>query len=178
MSRLWIFDIDSDFAAGNGLLCLRARERNRYEIASASSELEGEIGEYRTSTESPPRSAHTPTSSNIYQLQSTKFTLHLLRHARTFSCIATRARLQQRHNHFVNVYSVVLIFFYIEQETMAQLLRGEVCLILRTGFYHTFVTRVFQYFTERLNISLLCAWWYKYTLLLIILFAMLQNIAN
>lgn len=104
-----------------------------------------------------------------------------------FTCYGTRARFHAspREHVYNNGITVLLMcirsswyFFYIRQGTMAQLLRGEVCLILRTGFYHTFVTRVFQYFMERLNISLLCAWWYKYTLLLIILFAMLQNIAN
>lgn len=130
MSRLWIFDIDSDFAAGNGLVCPRARERNRYEIASASPpNLSERLANNVTYTyqPNPALSAHTPTSSNIYQLQSTKFTLHLLRHARTFSCIATRARLQ-RHNRFVNVYmmnNVVLYFFFTSNRKLRPNCYGE-----------------------------------------------------
>lgn len=161
MSRLWVFDIDSDFATGYGLVSLRARERNRYEIVSAFPELEREIGVWRVPyTYQPKNPRHVQRTRQLrqiftsYKVRSLRFTCY---GTRAFSCSTTRACLQQWHNRYVNVYSGVLLFFYIEQRTIAQLLRGEVCLILRTDFYNTFVARIFQYFREWLNNLILYA---------------------
>lgn len=135
MSRLWVFDIDSDFAAGYGLVYLCGRERNRYEICSSWTwARDWQYGKYRINR-SPAALSANATSSNIYQLQNTKFTLHLLRHARVFM-----------HRHACNDGITVPLmciwaswyFFCIEQGTMDQLLRGKVCLISRKDFYTHF----------------------------------------
>lgn len=84
-----------------GLARLQARET--YTAAHLLSELEREKLAYRYCTRiNHPVMLRTPTSSNIYQVQSTKFTLYLLWHARTFMrCHAST--LQQPHNRFTNV---------------------------------------------------------------------------
>lgn len=66
----------------------------------------------------------TPTSSNIYHVQSTKFTLRLLQHARTLSCAATRARC----NNGITVllmYQTVLIFFLPSRELCSSITVGS-----------------------------------------------------
>lgn len=138
MSRLWVFDIDSDFATGYGLVGLRARERNRYEIVSAFPELEREIGVWRVPyTYQPKNPRHVQRTHQLrqiftsYKVRSLRFTCY---GTRAFSCSTTRACLQQWHNRYVNVYSGVLLFFLYWTENYGPIVTGRSLFNIENGF--------------------------------------------
>lgn len=118
MSRLWVFDIDSEFAAGYGLVRLRAREEKQiWDDRVCFPWTWARDWRTRTYTYQPNPCCRVQRTRQLRQI-FTSYKVRSLRFicygTRTFSCSTTRARLQQRHNHYINVYSGYFFLYWAE----------------------------------------------------------------
>lgn len=119
MSRLWVFDTDSDFAVGYGLVCLRVREtdtRSRLLLLNLRAEDWCTASTVHVSTEPLP-----------YTLRARHFVQYLpvAKYKVYASPVTARARFHASPRVHIGItvslmyiYSAVLIFFFISNREL------------------------------------------------------------